>query len=260
MKIVTLVKQTFDTEAKIVINGGKIDDTGVNLIMNPYDEFAVEEAIRIIEKQGGEVVALSASANPKAQDALRHALAMGADRAMLVNDTALAGSDEHAIATVLAKAIGTLEYDLILAGRISIDNQANQVVGRVAEILGLPVVTSVIKLEFNGNTATCTREVDGGVEIVEVTLPAIITAQKGINEPRYPSLPNIMKAKKKELKTVTLADIGVDASQVGPAGSFLEVLDITQPPARAAGKVLSGEAADVAKQLVDLLKNEAKVI
>lgn len=260
MKILTLVKQTFDTEAKIVVNGGTIDDVGINLIMNPYDEFAVEEAIRITEKQGGEAVALSASANPKAQDALRHALAMGVTRAVLVTDPALAGSDEHAIANVLAKAIQSEECDLILAGRITIDNQANQVVGRVAEILGLPVVTSVIKLDINGGTATCTREIDGGVEIVEVTLPAVVTAQKGLNEPRYPSLPNIMKAKKKELKTLGLADIGVDASQVGPAGSFLEVLDITLPPARSAGKILAGEAADVAKQLVELLKNEAKVI
>ena len=260
MKILTLVKQTFDTEAKVVVNGGKIDEAGVNLIMNPYDEFAVEEAIRITEKQGGEVVALSASANPKAQDALRHALAMGATRAVLVTDPALAGSDEHAIANVLAKAIQTEECDIILAGRITIDNQANQVVGRVAEILGLPVVTSVIKLELGSGTATCTREIDGGVEIVEVTLPAVVTAQKGINEPRYPSLPNIMKAKKKELKTLGLADIGVDAAQVGPQGSQLEVLEITLPPARSAGKVLSGEAAEVAKQLVELLKNEAKVI
>lgn len=258
MKIVTLVKQTFDTEAKLVVNGGKIDETGVNLIMNPYDEFAVEESIRIVEKQGGEVVALSASANPKAQDALRQALAMGAERAVLVSDSALVGSDEHAIATVLTKAIATLEYDIILAGRISVDNQASQVVARVAEILGLPVVTSVIKLELAGNIATCTREIDGGVEIVEVTLPAVVSVQKGINEPRYPSLPNIMKAKKKELKTVSLADIGVDASQVG--ASYLEILDITLPPARSAGKLLTGEPGDVAKQLVDLLKNEAKII
>ena len=260
MKIVTLVKQTFDTEAKLTVNDGKINETGVNLIINPYDEFAVEEGIRIFEKQGGEVIALSASANPKAQDALRQALAMGAERAVLVNDPALAGSDESAIAAVLAKAIETIGYDLILAGRISVDNQGSSVVARVAENLGLPIVSSVIKLELNGTTATCTREIDGGYEIVEVTLPAVITAQKGLNDPRYPSLPNIMKAKKKELKVISLADIGMDSAQVGSAGSLLEVLEITLPPARSAGKLLSGDAADVAKQLVDLLKNEAKVI
>jgi len=147
-----------------------------------------------------------------------------------------------------------------LAGRISIDNQASQVAARVAEILGLPIVTSVIKLELSGNSATCTREVDGGFEIVEVSLPAVVTAQKGLNEPRYPSLPNIMKAKKKELKTMTLADLGMDSAQVGSAGALLEVLEVTLPPARSAGKILTGDPAAVAKQLVDLLKNEAKIL
>lgn len=260
MKIVTLVKQTFDTEAKLIVNGGKIDETGVNLIMNPYDEFAVEEGIRIFEKQGGEVIALSVSANPKAQDALRQALAMGAERAVLINDPALVGADEHATAAVLAKALGTIGYDLILAGRISVDNQASHVVARVAENLGLPIVTSVIKLELSGNTALCTREIDGGTEVVEVSLPAVVTAQKGLNDPRYPSLPNIMKAKRKELKVLTLADIGMDPALAGSAGSLLEVLEITLPPARLAGKLLSGDASEVAKQLVNLLQNEAKVI
>lgn len=254
MKIVTLVKQTFDTEAKIVISGGKIDDTGVNLIINPYDEFAVEEAIRIKEAQGeGEIVAVSVGSS-KVQTTLRHALAMGADRAVLLEDDAFCG-DEVTVAAVLAKALEGMEYDLILGGNIAIDDQSAQVASRVAVKLGLPVVNAVVGLEFDGDKAICKREIEGGVEVVEVPLPAVITAQKGLNEPRYPSMPNIMKSKKKELKTVTAADIGF----AGEAAQT-EIIETAMPPARAAGKIIDGDAVEAAVKLVDLLRNEAKAI
>lgn len=254
MNIIVLVKQTFDTEAKLVVKDGKIDDTGVNLIMNPYDEFAVEEAIRIKEKLGtGNVVAV-ALGGPKAQDALRHALAMGADSAVLLSDAAFSG-DATTVAAALSKAIEGMQYDLILGGRISIDDQSSQVSARVAVNLGIPVVSSVTKLELADGKAICNREIEGGYEVVEVTLPALITAQKGLNEPRYPSLPNIMKAKKKELKTLGAGDIGFAGAE-----ALTEVIEIAMPPARAAGQILSGEIAETAKKLVDLLKNEAKVI
>jgi electron transfer flavoprotein beta subunit len=253
LDIVVLVKQTFDTEAKIAISGGKIDDTGVTLIMNPFDEFAVEEAVRIKEKLGGEVVAVSLG-GPKAQNVLRYALAMGADRAVLLDDDLFKG-DEVTVAAALAKLIESRHFDLILAGNIAIDDQSAQVPSRVAVNLNVPVVTSVVKLDLDGDKAICQREIEGGVEVVEVTLPAVITAKKGINEPRYPSMSNIMKSKEKELKVVKADDIGFTNVE-----ALTETIAITLPPVRSAGKIISGEAAEAAKELVRLLKNEAKVI
>lgn len=254
MNTVVLVKQTFDTEARIVISNGAIDDTGVSLVMNPFDEYAVEEAIQIKERLGeGEIVAVSLG-SAKAQTALRSALAMGADRALLLTDELFEG-DEATAAAALAQAISGLEYDLILAGNITIDNQSAQVASRIAVLLGIPVVTAVVKLELADGKAICQREIEGGVEVIEAKLPAVIATKKGINEPRYPSMPNIMKSKKKELKTVSAADIGFAGC---PA--LTEELQVMLPPARSAGKVLTGEAAETAVELVNLLKNEAKVI
>jgi len=256
MKIVVCLKQTFDTEAKITINAdGKINDQGVSLIMNPYDEFAVEEALRIKEKDGGEVTVISVG-GAKAQDALRQALAMGADNAVLITPE-LEVMDEYATATILAKAIEGMEYDLILGGFRAIDDGSAQVAGRVAEILGLPVVNVVTKLEVADGKALATREIEGGSEVVEVPLPAVITAQKGLNEPRYPSMKGIMKAKKKPMDKKGLADLGLEPAAVA---AKVTALSYFLPAPRAAGKIIPGEPAEAAVALARALREEAKII
>ncbi|MCL6638148.1 MAG: electron transfer flavoprotein subunit beta/FixA family protein [Firmicutes bacterium] len=257
MKIAVLVKQTFDTEAKITIDAsGQISRQGVSLIINPYDEYAVEEALRLKEKNGGEVTVISAG-RPEAQDALRQALAMGADKAVLVTDEALADADEYTSAVVLAKALGAGEYDLVLGGWRAIDDGSAQVAVRVAEVLGLPHVSVVTKLEIADGKALATREIEGGSEIVEVPLPAVITAQKGLNEPRYPSMKGIMQAKKKPMQKLSLGDLGLDAAQVA---AKVKAVEYFLPSARAAGKIIPGEAAEAACTLAKLLRDEAKII
>lgn len=260
MNILVCLKQTFDTEAKIVINSqGQIESTGVNLIINPYDEFAVEEGIRLKEKFGGEVTVLSMG-GAKVNEVLRTALAMGADKAVAIQDSALEGSDEFVTAGILAKAVQGLPFDILLSGRIAIDDGSSQVSTRLAELLGIPSVTSITELKVEGMTAIATRDIDGGSEIVEVTLPAVFTAQKGLNEPRYPSVAGIMKAKKKELKAFTLADLGVAAEASGTKGAKMKIVSLSSPPPRQAGRVIKGEPAQVVVELVQALMNEAKVI
>lgn len=255
MNIVVSIKQTFDTEAKIALDGsGKIDSTGVNLIVNPFDEFAIEEGIKLKEQLGGEVTVI-AMGSDRAQEALRTALAMGADKAVLVSDPALENSDEYNNAEILAKAIAKIPYDIIITGRIAVDDGASQIGVRLAESLNIPSVSSILKLEVNGTQATVTREIDGGTENIEVSLPAVVTAQKGLNEPRYPSVAGIMKAKKKPLQTMTLADIGA-----GDIAKKMDVVKYELPTARQAGKIIPGEPADAAKELARLLNQEAKVI
>lgn len=257
MKIAVLLKQTFDTEAIVSLDSkGQINRQGVNLIINPYDEFAIEEALRLKEKNGGEVTVISAGP-PETQEALLQALAMGADKALMVTDDDVANSDEYTTAVVLAKVLETLEFDLLLAGWRAIDDGSSQVALRVAELLGLPHVNVVTKLEIEGEKATATREVEGGSEVVEVPLPALITAQKGLNEPRYPSMRGIMQAKKKPLQKLSLSELGLDPAQmvrkVKPVSYFL-------PTPRSAGKIIPGEAAEAAKELCRLLREEAKII
>jgi len=257
MNIVVCLKQTFDTEAKIVIgSGGKIDGTGVNLIMNPYDEFAVEEALKLKEKFGGQVTVVSMGGD-RVQEALRTALAMGCDEAVHINDPALENPDECVVAEILAKAVSQLPYDIILAGRIAVDDGSAQVAVRMADALNIPSVSSILKLEAEDGKATVTREIDGGTELIEVSLPAVLTAQKGLNVPRYPSMMGIMKAKKKEIKVVTLADLGMNAADLP---GKMTVLKFSLPTPRKGGVKISGEAADAAKELARLLREEAKVI
>ena len=253
MKILVCMKQTFDTEAKIAFDGdGKIDGKGVTMIMNPYDEYAVEEALKIKENGAGEVTVISAG-GAKAQDALRQALAMGADKAVLL-ETGELEMDEYATAVVLAKAISELEYDIILGGFRAIDDGSAQVMGRVAEILNVPIVNVITKLEIADGKAVATREIEGGSEVVEVSLPAVFTAQKGLNEPRYPSMKGIMKAKKKPMDKKSVSDLGVDVAPKVKALSF------SLPEQRQAGKVVPGEPAEAARELARMLREEAKVI
>jgi electron transfer flavoprotein beta subunit len=253
LKIVVCIKQTFDTEAKIVLTANGVNNAGVNLIMNPNDEYAVEEALKLKEKFGGEVTIVSLGGG-QVQDTIRQALAMGADKAVLLSDAAFDGGDESVTVAALAKVISGLEYDLVLSGWVAIDDGSAQVPGRLAEALGLPQVNNVTKMETDGSKVTVNREVEGATEVIEVALPALITAQKGLNEPRYPSLKGIMQAKKKEVKKLSAADVG------GAAAAKVKIVEYSLPEQRKAGKKLEGEPPETASQLVSLLRVEAKVI
>ncbi|MDR2771756.1 MAG: electron transfer flavoprotein subunit beta/FixA family protein [Clostridiales Family XIII bacterium] len=257
MNIVVSIKQTFDTEAKIALDGkGNIDGTGVNLVINPYDEFAIEEALKLKEKFGGEVTVVSVGGE-KAETSVRTALAMGCDKAVRIDDPALSEADEWAIAEVLAKAISALEYDIVLAGRIAVDDGSGQVAVRTADALGIPSVSSILKLEIESDTATVTREIDGGTETLELKLPVLLTAQKGLNEPRLPSMKGIMGAKRKEIAAKSLADLGLSAADAAPK---MRAPKYSLPSPRKGGKVIPGEAPEAAHELARLLREEAKVI
>jgi electron transfer flavoprotein beta subunit len=263
LKIVVLVKSVPDTESKIKItaDGSGIDAQGIKYIMNPYDEFAVEEAIRIRDrlKDGTTVVAVSLGPD-RVVEVLRTALAMGADDAIHVNDPAFEGGDAMAGARVLAEVIRPLAADLILGGKQGIDDDAAQTIPAVAEFLGFAQALIVTELTIEGTTATARRRVEGGDEIVELTLPAAVTCEKGLNEPRYASLPGIMQAKKKEIKKVGLADVELEAGQAGAAGSTGKLVRYHALPERPPVKMIPGDAAAQAKELARLLREEAKVI
>jgi electron transfer flavoprotein beta subunit len=261
LKIVVLMKQTFDTETRIALDAdGNIDSEGVNYVVNPYCEFAVEKALRIKEESGaGEVVVLSIGPE-RTESAIRQCLAMGADRGILISDPALDGGDEYTTALVLAKALDGVEYDLILAGYQAVDDGSAQVGPRVAELLNIPQVTIVTGLEIADGKAVATREIDDGKEIIEVSLPALFTAQQGLAEPRYPSMKGIMQSKKKPIQHLTLTDLGLAADQAGSGGARVKLEATVLPEQRQAGKLIGGEPEEAALDLARLLLTEAKAI
>lgn len=257
MNIVACVKQVPDTEAQIKVkpDGSGIDEGGIKWVMNPYDEFGVEEALRLKEKNGGEVTIVSVGP-ARAMETIRTALAMGADKGIHICDPGFDGADAYTTATALAAAIKGISFDIIFCGQRAIDDDSGQVGAVLAELLGIPQVTVVTKLEFAGSSVKAVRPIEGAQLLIESQLPCVITAQKGLNEPRYASLPGIMKAKKKPVDVKDAAALGVT-----PAVKA-KVVRFTAPPARAAGKILcadgtpEGKAAELAK----LLREEAKVI
>jgi electron transfer flavoprotein beta subunit len=255
MNILAVLKQTFDTEEKITIKDGQISEDGVEFIINPYDEFAVEEAIKLKEEFGGEVTVITVGPS-RAENALRTALAMGADKAVIVDDEALFG-DEYTISKVLAAVIKERNFDIILTGNTSIDNGAGQTGPRLAEELGIAHVSTITKLTVEGSTATVVRDVEGDSEVLEVSLPLLVTAQQGLNEPRYPSLPGIMKAKKKPLERLSADDLNLNLDEVKEKTT---IVDQYLPAKKEAGRILSGELNNQVSELVQLLRNEAKVI
>lgn len=257
MNIVVCMKQTVDTEAKIVLDSeGKVDTSGVTLVINPLDEYAIEEALQIKERLGGEVTLVTLGGD-QTTTALRSALAMGADKAIHINDPALGEVDEGMVAAILAKAVETLPYDLILAGVMDTDSGSGQVAVRMAERMGLPSISGVTKLEFNESLATAHRVIDGGLAKLEVTLPAVITVVQGINEVRYPSVAGIMKAKKKPVTILKLSDLGINASDLAAQS---KVTKITLPIPRQGGKRLPGDAGEATRELARILREEAKVL
>ncbi len=244
MKIAVCIKRVPDSETRVKIgsDGKRIDEAGVKFVLNPYDEFAVEEGLR-----RGEVTVLSLGPSA-AQETIRTALAMGADRGVLLQTDTIP-VDGFVTAQAFATELKTGTWDLILFGKMAIDDYNQQVGPMVAELLGLPCVTAVAHLEIEGGKGVAEREIEGGVEVVEFPLPAVLTADKGLNEPRYPALKGIMAAKKKplEVKPVQLA-----------AGA-IEVVALTPPPERQEGKIV-GEGPDAVVELVRLLREEAKVL
>ncbi len=251
MKIAVCIKRVPDSETrvKIAADGKSLDEAGVKFILNPYDEFAVEEALRRREQAsgGGEVVVLSLGP-PAAQETIRTALAMGADRGVLLQ-TERIPTDGFVAAQALAADLKDGGYDLILFGKMAIDDYNHQVGPMVAELLGLPCVTAVTHLDLAGQTGVAEREVEGGVEVCEFPLPAVLTVDKGLNEPRYPALKGIMTAKRKPL----------DVRPVTLAADGLEVVAMTPPPERKEGRIV-GEGAAAVPELVRLLREEAKVL
>ncbi|OCA81768.1 electron transfer flavoprotein subunit beta/FixA family protein [Pradoshia sp. D12] len=257
MNIYVLLKRTFDTEEKISLSNGRIQEDGAEFIINPYDEYAVEEAIQVRDAQGGEVTVVTVGGED-AEKELRTALAMGADKAVLINiEDDVEDGDQYTTSKILAEYLKEQEVDLIIGGNVAIDGGSGQVGPRVAGLLDIPYVTTVTKLEINGENVTVTRDVEGDSEIIETSLPLLITAQQGLNEPRYPSLPGIMKAKKKPLEELELDDLDLEEDDVEAKTKSIEIY---LPPKKDAGKVLQGEIPDQVKELVNLLRTEAKVI
>ena len=256
MNIYVLVKRTFDTEEKIVVSGGKIQEDGAEFIINPYDEYAIEEAIQKRDALGGKVTVVTIG-DEEAEKQLRTALAMGADEAVLINSEDLDELDQYSSAYILAEYLKDKEADLILAGNVAIDGGSGQVGPRLADLLGINYATTITSLEIDGTNVKIVRDIEGDSEVLETTLPILVTAQQGLNEPRYPSLPGIMKAKKKPLEELELDDFGVDEDDIE---TKVETVDIFLPPQKAAGRVLEGELSAQVKELVNLLHSEAKVV
>lgn len=250
MKIAVCVKRVPDTETRIKIaaDGRSIDESGVKFVLNPYDEYAVEEALRRKEAAGGGEVVVIALGTEASQETIRNALAMGADRGVLLK-TDQPSLDPLPVARALAAELKGGSYDLILFGKLAIDDYSHGTGTMVAEMLGLPCVSAVSHLDLADGEGKAEREVEGGVEVVEFALPAVLTADKGLNEPRYPALKGIMAAKKKplEVKPVTLDAGGV------------EVLELALPPERKPGRIL-GEGPDAVPALIQALRTEAKAL
>ncbi len=249
MKILVALKQVPDTETKIKIapDGKSVDSADVKWITSPYDEYALEEALRLKESKGAEVFAVSIG-EEKAKDVLRNALALGADQAVLVKSADT--SDPLSVAKTLATYAEGKGFDLLLFGNKGFGADNGAVGSMVAELMGLAQANLVTKLELGEGSFRAQREGDAGTEVVEGSLPAVITAQRGLNEPRYASLKGIMAAKKKPIEEVAAA----------PSISASRTSSLTLPPARPEGRRLDGDAAAQATALIGLLRSEAKVI
>ena len=262
MNSIVCLKEVPDTETRIEVRAGKVVEEGIQYVVNPYDEFALEEALKWQETFGGKVTLVSLGPD-RARESILKGLAMGADEVYHLADEAFQHGDAYATAKALAAAIQKLGgYDVIFCGKQAVDEDNAAVGVMLAELLNLPHVSVVSKLELgaDGKSVRAEREIEGGREVVELSLPAVITAQKGLNEPRYPSFRGIRQARSKPFTQWTVADVGLDAGAVGAGGAKLEIVEILPPPERLPGRIIPGEPADAAKEVVRLLREEAKVI
>src|SRR5579862_1281027 len=248
MKIIVCVNHVPDTETKVKVapDNKSIDRAGVNFMLSPYDEFAVEAALKLKEQFGGETIAMSLGGDTH-KETLRKALAMGIEKAVLLKDDAV--RDSYSVARALADELKTMSPDCVLFGKQSIDYYDEQIPGLVAEFLGFPSVSVIVKLEAKDGHITCEREIEGGHETVETKFPVVLSAQKGLHEPRYPSLKGIMAAKTKP----------IEEKKPAAYSALVEVLDMKKPPPKAAGKIIGTDKTAV-PELVRLLHEEAKVI
>lgn len=260
MDIIVCIKQVPDTtEVKINPETNTLVREGVPSIVNPFDENAIEAALKLKEQYGGKVTVITMGP-PQAKEALKQAVAMGADEVALVSDRAFAGSDTWATSYTLAQAIKKIgKYDLIICGKQAIDGDTAQVGPGIAEWLNIPQVTFAVKIEVTDNKAKIERMLEEENEIVEIPLPAMLTVVKQINEPRMPSLKGMMKAKKVEVPTLSLADINGDPEKAGLKGSPTQVVKIFSPPPKGGGEMLDGEPAEIVSKLILKIK-ERKII
>jgi electron transfer flavoprotein beta subunit len=259
MKILVPIKQVPDTATQVKIGADPrgIDTTGITWIVSPYDEYAVEEALRIKEKRGqGEVVAVTLGPE-RAKEALRSCLAMGADRALHLSDPAWENADSLTVARALAAVIKQEAPPLVLFGRQAIDDDMGAMPAQVADLLGWPCASWIMEetISEDGKSVRVGRQVEGALEIFTIPLPCLLSAQKGLNEPRYPTLKGIMGAKKKEIKDVKAADLGLAAT-----GAQLLVVALEALPPRPPGRIIPGEPAEAVKELVRSLREDAKAI
>jgi electron transfer flavoprotein beta subunit len=256
MNIVVLMKQVPDTEGDRKLNpsDNTVDRAAVDPVINYIDEFAIEEGLRLKEAQGGEVTILTVGPE-RATESIRKALSMGADKAVHVSDEALHGSDAIQTAKVIAKALGTLEYDLVIAGSEATDSRMAIVPALVAEALGAPQLTLARKVTVDGSTVSIERVTDTGYEKLEASTPAVISVVEKINDPRYPSFKGIMAAKSKPIEVKSLSDLGVDAGEVGLANAYTAVSSFENAPPRAAGQTVKDEGNGGA-QIADFLASK----
>jgi electron transfer flavoprotein beta subunit len=252
------VKQVPDTATQVKVGGHAtaIDSSGITWILSPYDEFAVEEALRIKDRRGqGEVVAVTLGPD-RAKEALRSCLAMGCDRAIHINDPALADADTLTTARALAAVVKAEAPALVLCGRQAIDDDMGAVPAQLADLLGWPGASWIMEetVAADGKSIRVARQVEGGHEVFDVPLPAVLSCQKGLNEPRYPTLKGIMGAKKKEIKDVKAGELGV------AVGSQLSVVKLEALPPRPPGRIIPGDVSTAVKELVRALREDAKAL
>lgn len=261
MKILVIIKRTPDTETEIKLTGdGKaIDTANHKYIINPYDEYAIEEALKLKEANSDASVVIATFDTPDAKEVVVKGIAMGADRGLLIDSTDVAGADSLLAAKVMAKMVEKEQPNVVFCGRETIDDGNMDISTMLSELLDWPHVNVVNKLELAGESATVEREIEGGqTEVYEVKLPAIFGANKALNQPRYASLPGIMKAKKKPFDITPAAEFLPDAAS---AGATTEILSFQYPEEKPAGQVFKGEAVgDMVNTLVDKLQKEAKVL
>ena len=242
MNIVVLVKQVPDTEAERKLNpaDNTVDRASVDPVINYIDEFAIEKGLQLKESQGGEVTIMTVGPE-RATESIRKALSMGADKAVHVTDEALHGSDAIQTAKVIAKALGTIEWDVVIAGSEATDSRSAIVPALVAEALGAPQLTQARKVTVDGSTVSIERVTDTGYDRVEGSTPAVVSVVEKINDPRYPSFKGIMAAKSKPITVLSLGDLGLDAGEVGLANAWTQVVSFENAPPRAAGQTVKDE-------------------
>jgi len=265
MNIFVCIKQVPETSQSVKIDpeGTAISLDGLEFVINPFDEYAIEEALRIKERFHEGKVTLVTMGPERCQKALRSGLAMGADDAVQLSDPLFDGSDPLTTARILAAFLKTQEFGLVLAGKQAVDDDSSMVPQALAEYLGVPHVCTVKKLELadDKKSATAHREIDGGTEVVTCRLPAVFSAEKGLNEPRYESLKGKMAAKKKQIRSVSAAELGLDPAKVGPRAATVKVCKLSYPEVKQGGvRMIEGDLAGQVAETTKILREGLKVI